>query len=83
MCQRVHINILLLLFQESILIFQALLYELLMRFVGAHQERVVSTLSLNVPSEVLSNYCLMWTLRPFVNEAFMKEALSWTRPFRH
>ncbi|XP_058746208.1 uncharacterized protein LOC131619085 [Vicia villosa] len=31
------------------------------------QERIVSALDLNVSSEELESYCLMWSLRPFLN----------------
>lgn len=43
------------------------------------QERVVGTLGLDLPSELLQNYHMMWTLRPFVDETVVEEALSWTR----
>ncbi|XP_024364180.1 uncharacterized protein [Physcomitrium patens] len=45
------------------------------------QERVVGTLGLDLSSELLQNYQMMWTLRPFVDESVVEEALSWTRPF--
>lgn len=45
------------------------------------QERVVGTLGLDLSSELLQNYHMMWTLRPFVDESVVEEALSWTRPF--
>ncbi|KAG0555246.1 hypothetical protein KC19_12G155400 [Ceratodon purpureus] len=45
------------------------------------QERVVGTLGLDLAPELLQNYHMMWTLRPFVDEAVVEEALSWTRPF--
>lgn len=45
------------------------------------QERVVATLiGLDLSSEILGNYQTMWTLRPFVNESVVEEALSWTTP---
>lgn len=44
------------------------------------QERVVVTLGLDLSSELLQNYQMMWTLRPFVDESVVEEALTWTTP---
>ncbi|CAK8574311.1 unnamed protein product [Lathyrus sativus] len=38
------------------------------------QERIVSALDLNVSSEELESYCLMWSLRPFINDELVHEA---------
>ncbi|KAH8931423.1 hypothetical protein BDL97_19G020500 [Sphagnum fallax] len=44
------------------------------------QEQIVGALGLDLSSEVLQNYCMMWTLRPFVDETVVDKALSWIRP---
>ncbi|CAK9869466.1 unnamed protein product [Sphagnum jensenii] len=44
------------------------------------QEQIVGALGLDLSSEVLQNYCMMWTLRPFVDETVVDQALSWIRP---
>ncbi|KAI5419384.1 uncharacterized protein LOC127074991 isoform X3 [Lathyrus oleraceus] len=38
------------------------------------QDRIVSALDLNVSSEELESYCLMWSLRPFINDELVHEA---------
>ncbi|CAI9296116.1 unnamed protein product [Lactuca saligna] len=38
------------------------------------QEKIVSTLNLKTSSEELETYCLMWSLRPFVNDEIMQKA---------
>ncbi|XP_058747692.1 uncharacterized protein LOC131620583 isoform X1 [Vicia villosa] len=38
------------------------------------QERIVSALDLNVSSEELESYCLMWSLHPFINDELVHEA---------
>jgi len=43
------------------------------------QEKVVNTLGLNMSLEVLQNYVMMWTLRPFVDDSVVEKALSWTQ----
>jgi hypothetical protein len=48
--------------------------------VVVEQEQIVGALGLDVSSEVLQNYCMMWTLRPFVDEIVVDKALSWIRP---
>ncbi|CAM6038745.1 unnamed protein product [Sphagnum compactum] len=44
------------------------------------QEQIVDALGLDLSSEVLQNYCMMWTLRPFVDETVVDKALTWIRP---
>ncbi|CAK9266886.1 unnamed protein product [Sphagnum jensenii] len=44
------------------------------------QEQIIGALGLDLSSEVLQNYCMMWTLRPFVDETVVDKALSWIRP---
>ncbi|KAK9723571.1 hypothetical protein RND81_05G008800 [Saponaria officinalis] len=39
------------------------------------QERVVSSLGLTSSSEELDSYCFMWSLRPFVNDDIIHEAI--------
>jgi len=43
----------------------------------AIQEKVVSDLQLNTPSETLQSYSLMWTLHPFIDERIINKALTW------
>jgi len=43
----------------------------------AMQEKVVSDLQLNTPSETLQSYSLMWTLHPFIDERIINKALTW------
>lgn len=43
----------------------------------AMQEKVVSDLQLNTPSETLQSYSLMWTLHPFIDERIINKALAW------
>ncbi|KAI3517247.1 hypothetical protein L1887_16460 [Cichorium endivia] len=38
------------------------------------QEKIVSTLNLKTTSGELETYCLMWSLRPFVNDEIMHQA---------
>ncbi|CAH1430458.1 unnamed protein product [Lactuca virosa] len=38
------------------------------------QEKIVSTLNLKTSSGELETYCLMWSLRPFVNDEIMQKA---------
>ncbi|XP_031384725.1 uncharacterized protein LOC116198661 isoform X2 [Punica granatum] len=38
------------------------------------QERIVSALDLKLSSGELESYCLMWSLRPFINDQLMREA---------
>ncbi|CAK9136116.1 unnamed protein product [Ilex paraguariensis] len=38
------------------------------------QEKIVTSLSLKSSSEELESYCLMWSLRPFVDDEIMCEA---------
>lgn len=38
------------------------------------QERIVSALNLKTSSGELESYCLMWSLRPFVNDEIMHQA---------
>ncbi|KAK4760915.1 hypothetical protein SAY87_005808 [Trapa incisa] len=38
------------------------------------QERIVSALNLKLSSGELESYCLMWSLRPFINDDIMHEA---------
>eukprot|EP00249_Psilotum_nudum_P003814 c17304_g1_i2 orf=281-559(-) len=40
------------------------------------QEKIVSALGLDTPSEPLQNYYLMWDLRPFIDERVVNEALE-------
>lgn len=41
------------------------------------QELVVSDLRLDVDSECLQTYSQMWSVRPFIDEALIHQALSW------
>ncbi|KAM7522281.1 hypothetical protein LguiA_012183 [Lonicera macranthoides] len=38
------------------------------------QERIVSSLNLKSSSEELQSYCMMWSLRPFMNDEVMCQA---------
>lgn len=38
------------------------------------QEKIVSSLNLKTSSGELETYCLMWSLRPFVNDEIMQKA---------
>ncbi|KAF9616884.1 hypothetical protein IFM89_032846 [Coptis chinensis] len=38
------------------------------------QEKIVSSLNLNSSSGELESYCLMWSLRPFINDEIMHQA---------
>lgn len=42
------------------------------------QELVVADLSLEVDSDCLQTYCEMWSLRPFIEDALLHQALGWT-----
>lgn len=48
----------------------------------AKQEKVVVSLGLDLAHDLLQNYIVMWTLRPFVNEIVLEEALSWTTLYK-
>lgn len=39
----------------------------------------MNTLGLDTSLEVLQNYVMMWTLRPFVDDSVIEKALSWTQ----
>ncbi|XP_071685780.1 uncharacterized protein [Rutidosis leptorrhynchoides] len=38
------------------------------------QEKIVTSLNLNTSSGELESYCLMWSLRPFINDEIMHQA---------
>ena len=38
------------------------------------QEKIVSALSLKTPSSELEGYCLMWNLRPYIDDDVMRHA---------
>jgi len=40
------------------------------------QEKIVSSLSLKSSSGELECYCQMWSLRPFIDDQIMQQALS-------
>ncbi|GAB2234757.1 hypothetical protein Droror1_Dr00004022 [Drosera rotundifolia] len=40
------------------------------------QEKIVSSLNLKAPASALETYCLMWSLRPFVNDDIINLALT-------
>ncbi|CAM6088382.1 unnamed protein product [Calypogeia fissa] len=41
------------------------------------QEKIVNALELDTKMEALQSYSLMWTLRPYVNDSVIEQALSW------
>ncbi|XP_072970988.1 uncharacterized protein [Typha angustifolia] len=41
----------------------------------AMQENIIRSLALNTPSSELESYCLMWDLRPYINDSIMR--LAW------
>ncbi|XP_058745480.1 uncharacterized protein LOC131618232 isoform X2 [Vicia villosa] len=43
------------------------------------QERIVSALDLNMSPEELESYCLMWSLRPFINDELVHEAWKYVQ----
>lgn len=46
-------------------------------FPGGHnllQEKIVSALNFKTSSGELESYCLMWSLRPFINDEIMQQA---------
>lgn len=43
------------------------------------QEKIVSSLNFKSSSDELESYCLMWTLRPFVNDDVIHQALKQVR----
>ncbi|KAI4329897.1 hypothetical protein MLD38_028230 [Melastoma candidum] len=38
------------------------------------QEKIVSALNMMTPSEELSSYCMMWSLRPYIDDETMQQA---------
>lgn len=61
-------------------------YAILMAFVywmvkkdHEMQERAVSALSLKSSSEELGSYCLMWSLRPYIEDEIIEKAWSFIR----
>ncbi|KAL5726933.1 hypothetical protein ACHQM5_000175 [Ranunculus cassubicifolius] len=43
------------------------------------QEKIVSSLNLNISSEELESYCLMWSLRPYIDDDVMNHAWKYIR----
>ncbi|PIA62356.1 hypothetical protein AQUCO_00200390v1 [Aquilegia coerulea] len=54
-------------------VMMAIIYNMLTQEYSM-QEKIVSSLNLNSSSGELESYCLMWSLRPFVNDDTMHQA---------